>query len=369
MTGTLSVFAHEIDWLLNPDMRVDHASIEGDVNWAAITDSVAAYAPNAKFNAIDAPVAKGFAASANIFPPGQPRLYIYLHPTTGEIQGTSSGPDVHQVLANIHRSLYLPGKLGGLVVPSMSIFLATSLVTALIVHKKWWRGFFRPIRTHSARTMVGDFHRLVGVWTIWFALLAALCGFWYTVEKIGGAAPPQPFYSKPGVEITAEQAAAAFPKMLRTTQEAYPELRLKQIIFPNERLGAFKFQGQYKAILVRARSNVVWVDAETGSIELFNDGRNLSIHQRISEMADPLHFGVFGGVWTKTIWLIFGALLTSMSLSGVAIYSLRLLKMERKPLSVVSFAISYLRGVGLFILPTAGVVLLGLALLFAKAIF
>jgi uncharacterized iron-regulated membrane protein len=54
------------------------------------------------------------------------------------------------------------------------------------------------------------------------------------------------------------------------------------------------------------------------------DGTDLDVHQRISEMADPLHFGYFGGYWTKAIWVFFGGLLTALSVSGLAIYALRI---------------------------------------------
>ena len=46
-------------------------------------------------------------------------------------------------------------------------------------------------------------------------------------------------------------------------------------------------------------------------------------------MADPLHFGTFGGLATKAIWFVFGAILTGMAVTGVLIYSQRLAKAAR----------------------------------------
>jgi uncharacterized iron-regulated membrane protein len=39
--------------------------------------------------------------------------------------------------------------------------------------------------------------------------------------------------------------------------------------------------------------------------------------------ADPLHFGTFGGLATKLIWVVFGLLLTGMAASGAYIYAKR----------------------------------------------
>ena len=46
-------------------------------------------------------------------------------------------------------------------------------------------------------------------------------------------------------------------------------------------------------------------------------------------MADPLHFGTFGGYWTKVTWFVFGVGLTALSLSGVVIYGLRIARETR----------------------------------------
>jgi uncharacterized iron-regulated membrane protein len=49
----------------------------------------------------------------------------------------------------------------------------------------------------------------------------------------------------------------------------------------------------------------------------------MDIHQRISEMADPLHFGTFGGWPVRWLWFVSGVLLTTLSVTGVYLYGLR----------------------------------------------
>ena len=48
------------------------------------------------------------------------------------------------------------------------------------------------------------------------------------------------------------------------------------------------------------------------------------MHTRISEAADPLHFGYFGGITTKILWFLLGLSMSAMALTGVVIYSKRL---------------------------------------------
>lgn len=104
-----------------------------------------------------------------------------------------------------------------------------------------------------------------------------------------------------------------------------PGFRIASIIAPRRAFPAFTVQGESgRAILIRPRVDAFWIDAATGDILGEIDPRSLSPHQRISEAADPLHFGTFGGYWTKTIWFLFGAGLTAMAVTGVMIYALRI---------------------------------------------
>lgn len=236
--------------------------------------------------------------------------------------------DSQRVLRNLHRHLNLPTKYGIPIVASLSILLLISVATSFVVYRKWWQGFFKPIRWRDARTAWGDFHRLAGVWSLWFVALIALTGLRYLVETLGGDAPDLP---EPKMEIaalapanTTIAAADALAACLAAVHRADSALDIELVQFPDEKSGAFVFQGQRKAWLVRARANAIWVDAATARVVMASDGRDLSVHQRISEMADPLHFGTFAGYWTRVSWFVFGLLMTALALSGAAIYSHRI---------------------------------------------
>lgn len=331
LTGTLAVFSHEIDWLINPGMRVDPATVGDGVNWAAIASEMLAYRQDGWITTLDAPIDRGYAAYATYVTEDGDRRLVYFHPATGALQGDYSWVTVQRVLRFMHRHLFLPTQIGVPIVSALSILLLISLVTSFVVYKKWWRGFFKPLRFRDARTLWGDMHRLAGVWSLWFVALMALTGLWYLAESTLARAPNHERVAVEAVELNPEGLVSGLEMGLAQARAAQPDLRIQRIIFPSDRSGAFIFQGAHRAILVRPRSNTVWTAADTGEIQLVTDGRDLNVHQRISEMADPLHFGYFGGVWTKIIWFVFGAAMTLLSISGAAIYSSRLLKAERSP--------------------------------------
>ena len=363
LTGTIAVFSSEIDWLLRPAMRVDAATVSGDVNWPAVAQAVAAHSPQARITRIDGPLDRGFAATAVVERKDGALSFVYAHPSTGVVQGDGHWVGAKRIFRNMHRHLFLPTKWGVPIVSSLSILLLVSLVTAFVVYKKWWRGFLRPIRMADARTAFGDFHRLAGLWSLWFVALMIVTGIWYLVESVGLQAPPAPKTKVANARLTTPELANRLESSLAAARAANPNLRIEAVLFPSGKSGAFVFHGQDEAILVRPRANTVWTDAKSGEVKLVTDGRELSVHQRISEAADPLHFGTWGGLPTKIIWFVFGALLTSLSVSGIAIYSLRLLKAERAPGGFREVAIRAWIGMGWWRWPALGLVITAFVML------
>lgn len=332
-TGTLAVLSPEIDWLIQPSLRVWPSTVEGPVQWERIAARAAAYPGTARIRSIAAPETSAFAAIVVTDTNEGQYAILHAHPTTGEIQGAGPWAGAERILRNMHRHLNLPTKYGVPIVCILGVLLLVSFVSSLFVYKKWWRGFLKPIRWRDARTAWGDFHRLAGIWSLWFVLLISLTGIWYLVESLGLDAPEQRA-GRSSVAVPASELPGRLSANLESARRAFPDLRLQGILFPPNDRGPFEFMGQYEAILVRDRANAVATDPATAQVLQIRDGRELDAHQRISEMADPLHFGEFGGYWTKIPWFLFGLLLTGLSVSGVVIYGLRISRpwKIRKPL-------------------------------------
>jgi len=330
LTGTLAVFAHELDWLLDPDMRVapraaPHAS------WGAWTAAVQAAEPDGRIAFIAYPVDPWFAVQATVERPSGRSIYVYVNPWTAEVQGTGPWFNVHRFLRNTHRHLMLPVKYGVPIVCSLAFVLIVSMATGLVAYKKFWRGFLRLPRWRAGRPgelrrFTGELHRFTALWSLWFVTLIAATGVWYFVEELGGEAPPLP---RPAERTAAAQPAGPeLDRLLASAREAYPSLRVRSLVFPEDGDRGLNVQGQAEAVLVRERANAVWVEPVSGEVLLTARGEDLNLHQRISEMADPLHFGTWGGFATKLVWFLFGAALTGLSVTGVMIYSLRLKRAE-----------------------------------------
>jgi uncharacterized iron-regulated membrane protein len=142
LTGAIATVSREIDWLLNPAIRVVPG--ETRVSWGTLYDRVQAAWPEAHVAALHAPIGARFAAEVLIYV-GAERLprRVYVNPYTGVIQGVPGWLNVQCLFRDLHRCLYMPW-IGGLYLVSFFGFiLLGSLITGVLVYKKWWRGFFR----------------------------------------------------------------------------------------------------------------------------------------------------------------------------------------------------------------------------------
>ena len=59
--------------------------------------------------------------------------------------------------------------------------------------------------------------------------------------------------------------------------------------------------------------------------------------QTISHIADPLHYGTIGGIWTKLVWFIFGVILSGMSITGFMMWRSKLAKTTKAQLLTTDY--------------------------------
>lgn len=321
VTGTLAVLAHEIDWALHAQMRVQ-PDPSGRASWGAMVDAVRRARPHWTLESIQAPEGSRFAAQATVRTAQGRQRFVWVDPYRGIVTGDTAWFNAHRLLRNTHRHLMMPTAIGVPIVAALSIPLLLSAVSSLYIYKRWWRGFFSWPRRERPRRFWGDLHRLLGVWSLAFVLLIGFTGVWYLIESLGGDAP----VVKPpaaGHERALHADGATIDRAVAEARRRWPRFEVEGVA-PGGKDGTLLLTGQADAVLVRPRANAVSFDAADGRWLGARDATGLNLHQRISEMADPLHFGNFAGFWIKLLWFAFGAMLSALSLSGVYLYGLRI---------------------------------------------
>lgn len=325
LTGTIATVSHEIEWLLLPKVRASASVSAPDLG--AMWDAARAAHPDGWVRSLatyDRADGRIFAWRADIAMPDGREIAVLVDPATARVTGEMEGISFHSFMRGLHYYLFTPGDWGFYLVTSLGFVLLASLVSGLILYKRFWHGFFRwPRFERGLRTWMGDLHRLVALWSLWFVTIMTVTALWYLVERAGIGWEPAPPSAAPGSEQVRPNGATV-ADWAATARRQMPGLSVTAIQLPYGAGDPVTVQGQWQAWLVRERTNAVFIDAGSGAVLGQRIAHQMQATERWVHTADPLHFGNFAGVAGKLVWVLFGLLLTGLSLSGVIINSRRL---------------------------------------------
>ena len=324
LTGTIATISHEIEWLFKPALRA--SAVTGEVDWGRMWDAAQAAHPDARLSGIgtfDRSDTPYFAKSVSATDPDGQDFTIYVDPGTSRVTGHEYGRSFQDFMRGLHYYLFVPGIIPVYVVTSLGFVLLMSMVTGIIAYKKFWRGLFRmPRWDRNGRTLMGDLHRLAGLWSLWFVAVIGITSIWYFVEHAGiDLESPTPIIASETTDKAID--GTVINRWVALSEREMPGLAITAIYLPFKPGNPAIVQGQWRAWLVRERTNAVFVDPMTDRVVGKRVAHEMGIGERIVHTADPLHFGTFGGLVTRLIWVVFGLLLTGMAGSGAYIYAKR----------------------------------------------
>ena len=288
-SGTLATLSHEMDWLFIPESRA----------YSSEATPQAALVPH---NQIAANIHTAFPDGKIVYwiTPEEPYLCNIIHLV-------QDGQRHFTVLV-------------------FGFMLLISLLTALFFYKKWYRKLFELKTGKGAIVFFRSLHRLVGVWSVPFTILFSVTGIWYFVERVnvGGvstiANTQAPQLSEPIAD------SAAFAEIQRTfdinqavkvAQLEIEGLVVKDILPPARPTSALYLTGKSDEPLVRNRANRVYLHPTTFEVLKVQRASSLPTVTWLNDIADPLHFGNWGGLITKIIWFLLGLGISSLVLTGI----------------------------------------------------
>jgi uncharacterized iron-regulated membrane protein len=331
-SGTFATVSHELDWLANASMRVvPDGHPAADLH--EIHDVVAAAMPGTTISSVSHPLYERFAADVVIETATGELRHVYVDPYALRITGSTAYFNNQRFFRDFHMNFFTLLGVGKYVVTLFAFPLIASLATALIFYKRWWRRFFSVRTDRGAKALWSSLHKAAGLWSLWFVLLIGITSVWYLFEAVRSDAidgkfsyadtAPSAVIALPPLEIEGEQTLG-FGDLLERARAAAPAVDISSVSL--DRGGYFYAEGATDAVLVRDRANKMYLDPRDGRVVYSQAASDLSAYWQWSHMADPLHFGTFGGLTTKLIWFLFGLFLSGLSLTGGWLHLKRLEK-------------------------------------------
>ncbi|MDX3775282.1 PepSY-associated TM helix domain-containing protein [Chromatiaceae bacterium AAb-1] len=339
ITGTIAVFSHELTWLTNPASRAVNPDNLPARPVPELVAAVQQQYPTADVGTVM--VFEPYLVNAIIFSDhDKPFAIAYVNQYTGNIQQINEGITFIGFMRSLHGWLLFPWQsgysVGYYLVSAMGIVMLGALVTGLIIYKNFWRAFTQPkLRFNQGKkTLLTDLHRLAGVWSIWFLIVMSVTGLWYLVQAIMWHAdvdiePHAPLVAVEDLPAEQIRPPVDFTKAMEIAQQRFPDFQPSYLMLPEHNRGMYNLMGSGNHIFYDQYSYNLAINPWTGDIAYEKSPQSMTALQTVMHLADPLHYGTIGGIWTKALWFLFGLILSGMSITGFMIWGSRTVKAAR----------------------------------------
>lgn len=256
-------------------------------------------------------------------------LRVYFNTFTGEEVAAPKKPNSFMDwLLRLHRE-FLLGSNGKIYVAFIGLLYAFSLISGFFIYGNFSKKTsYGDIRQGSTRTGSSDLHRFLGVTTFAWGLLIGVTGLF-----LGLNSTLINLYQYAEIKKISAQYKAPAPsqlpsldKVLASAQAALPQSSFDFMAFPDTQFSP------PNSFLVLMHGNTAWteklvelvvVDATTGD---FVEVRTLPWYLKFTMLSEPLHFGNYGGLTLKILWLILSLISLALPVLGIYIWYTRKFK-------------------------------------------
>ena len=237
------------------------------------------------------------------------------------------------MLKALHVHLHLPHNIGLILVSAAGAMLIALIVSGLLAHPRLFRDAFKLRRGGARRLEQADLHNRLSVWGLPFHLMIAVTGAFYGLVGLLVVAAAALFYegdrdalfsdvygTDPVLEAPLIQAnpAEAMRSLSRIAPEATPIYLVIQ---------KMDTRGQFMEIAATQPGRLAYSEMyrfDAAGNYLGSQGLTSGpVGRQFLYSLYRIHFGWFGGHFTRIAWVMLGLALTVVSATGVNIWLAR----------------------------------------------
>ncbi|MBW4582579.1 MAG: PepSY domain-containing protein [Tildeniella nuda ZEHNDER 1965/U140] len=314
LSGAGIVFQEELDHGLHRSLW--HVTPQAEqVPLDAMFASAQAIHPNLPVSYIQAPKTPTESYVFNQYTPNERRLQTFVNPYTGQVLGSRTWEySFIGFLYTVHHDLFA-GKVGQITVGVTGVLLLLMAMTGVMLWTGWRKlatGF--NIRWNAPLPLVSyDFHQVSGIVSNIFLTITAVTGVVIVVlhflPMFNQTPTAKPAVNAPTVALSTlmQKADAAIPDGITTSIELPDHDPQKMTVrkkLPNQDTGRFDL-------------SVVEIDRTSGEvIQSTKVEKAEGLFKFIVAIAD-LHFGTFGGLPTRILYVFVGLMPTVLFITGL----------------------------------------------------
>jgi uncharacterized iron-regulated membrane protein len=330
LTGSILVFWHEIDHLVIAQRFGSLSPTGAPSTIAAIMDTVkAAYADrNLILSSITMPGNAHQPYEVWFQDPAEHYLQVFVNPYTGQILGDRPWETSWAgIIYGLHYKL-LAGETGTLIMGIVALLTLILSLTGIVLWPGWRKlasGFSIKLRQAHIKRINFDIHKVAGIITAIFLAFIGFTGFAWNVpqakvtEAIHAVTlTPQPAdpVSKP---IPGKQPLPIADLMQRA-DAAVPNATTTYISFPQKPEGVFTVGKRQPQEVDEYGNTRIRLDQFSGQVVQLKDGMNPNRAEAITNQFGPLHFGTFGGLPTRILYVFVGLAPSVLLITGFVMW-------------------------------------------------
>ncbi|EOQ88581.1 PepSY domain protein [Leptospira yanagawae serovar Saopaulo str. Sao Paulo = ATCC 700523] len=251
--------------------------------------------------------------------PNQEFVYL-LDPFQGNVIGSLKDDrrdSFYGFLLVLHYSLFMGG-IGYFITGCFAIIYLLLVFTGIKLYKRFWNSLFRLRFKESFQILFSDLHKFVGINAVWFHLILAITGGWWSIRDTLIRNHPE---EKIVHGLWSE--SKSIESLLKKSKIQIPGFQLGYISFPHhsedEPIGLYGNRFQSSAWESRYGSYVLFIP-NTEDIVRKVDISKVSLLTQVLDAFRPLHFGTFANHFSKILWVMGGLTPAILSISGFLIF-------------------------------------------------
>ena len=328
LTGSLIVYKPEIESLmLGPVSHVAPPADGQTVSLQLAYDAVKKSHSDCKITQAYLHAERDLAWSFDLNCKPRGRVVVYIDKYRGNITGEDHFQGKWtQWLYDLHVRL-LSGPTGETINGVGALLLVLLASTGLVV---WWPGVkhWRSALQFESRARWRrknyDVHRLTGFLASLLLIFVSVTGAYFAFPKTYEAIVAWAA-QKPSVLLAPRTPAGKPPHtnldaIYATAVNAMPVGETTLFTFPQQKDAPYSLRRMLPGDWRRTGDNLVYIDQYTGQVIRINYHRELSWPIRLTRDFYPLHFGTFGGNFSRVLWIIAGLAPLTLYITGVLMW-------------------------------------------------
>ncbi len=329
VTGSALVFREEAEAALESDLRHRANPTGARADLLAISADLQRRFPGQQITGVYAAESPAHSVVGYVRTPSKRTEPHYYHPATGAYLGAGrEGAGFWRWLADLHFNL-LAGRNGRVANGVGASVLLLLCLSGMVI---WWPGIKNWRRSltvdprRSWKRVNWDLHSATGFWTFSVIAMWALTGIYFawpdtfrsTVNFFSPVSMMKNPKSDPAGKGAPPPRLAALLDYARQQSPGAPLHRLNLPVDDTQPIRLYLSRGHFADNL---NADIFYFDQFTGKhLGTSRRGLNQTAGDIVMAWIGPLHFGTFGGVPVKVLWVLLGLAPVVLTISGTLMY-------------------------------------------------